>query len=838
MVRFRGHHAPPACDRINGGIAKDPKPRTEGETAKDPKPRTEGETAKDPTPRHVQLQRLLDKDTSDVTELDAGNATDGEADETLVRARSNAGSSSKEPLEVLRAWWWESVEKVDTPDIYWPSSTIFGDLSDKDAHLLETRADARLKTNWRRALKYLAKAMRWKQYPALQMYVLFGKEMCGSRKFMDGVRKLVTLAGSRRKALRALKDAQRLRRSGQVSHQKVSSSSEWSAYDTDVAETALQKKADQGRDRDGLHSNSQDDEESDIEEDDSQAGEDEDGDEIRDEDRGGGDGLHEVKKSHRAGLQQPVQSKNRSQLLAGQHSEPMRLSRSKSPLTYRKRRTWLDRESHSQDDDFHASSAGSQDEVPDDVPERSPEVGRGYNGDSYDDARSETSYSDSPFMPLDDDSRLSDRAPDPIWTGTVRRDAGRNFTMSQSSARASLPPIGTPRIAAPKPHHPIAHSDMHKRLKRELPSEASDDECLTKRRHMLSILGRSETLTPSIDPQHEDALETWLRAVCGGGGSEEDGLQVTHRRVDDTNPLPQGDRTCVLYTDEGGKSVACAYIENRSGMPACKMYVADKTAIHVDAIKRHLRREHEDCDPIQELDFTLAATDSTYYPLVVVATFLCLNLPLPLPNGVMAHPPIWSHAMTTLLSGSNAKEDRTDTRAALATVDDLLFSTTTLISKIPEPNKIKQSGRLTTMGMGHLSHSHRQRVLYCDALETWTTLATGLLADATLIGSLVSMALDRLGCPKDRPEDDVHIQQAIESCEASLAAQRNLTSTQFTRSEVVRLEKQLEDLRRNRTEPQNDRLELVQQHMRYLAGFIATRRTEYEMDRRLLVESA
>ncbi|SMY30133.1 unnamed protein product [Zymoseptoria tritici ST99CH_1A5] len=830
MARLYGHHASPACDRINGGIAKNPKPRTEGETAKDPKPRTEGENAKDPTPRPVQLRRLLDNDTSDVTEMEAANATDGEADETLVRARSNAGSSSKEPLEVLRAWWWEDVKKVDTLDIYWPSSTVIGELSDEDAQELETRADARLKANWRRALKYLAKAMRWKRYPTLQMYVLFGKEMCGSRKFMDGVRKLVKLAGSRRKALRALKDAQRLRRSGQVSHQKVSSSSEWSAYDTDVAETALQKKADQGRDRDGPHSNSQEDKESDTEENDSQAGEDEDGDEIRDEDRGEGDGFHA-----RAGLQQPVQSKNRSQLLAGQHSEPTRLSRSKSPSAYRKRR--LDRESHSQDDDFHASSAGSQD----DVPERSPEVGRGHNGDSYDDAPSETSYSDSPVMPMDDDSRLSECARDSIWTETVRRDAGRDFTISQSSARASLPPIGTPRIAAAKPHHPIVHSDMHnmhKRLKRELPPEASDDEGLTKRRHMLRILGRSETLTPSIDPQHEDVLENWLRAVCGGGGSEEDGLQITHRRVDDTNPLPQGDRTCVLYTDEGGKSVACAYIENRSGTPACKMYVADKTAIDVDAIKRHLRREHEDCDEIQELDFTLAATDSTYYPLVVVATCVCLNLPLPPPNGAIAHPPIWSHAMTTLLSGSNAKEDRTDTGAALATVDDLLFSSTTLISKIPEPTKTKQSTRLSLMGMGGLSQSHRQRASCCDALETWTTLATGLLADATLIGFLVSVALDRLRCPKDRPEDDVNIQQAIISCEASLAAQRKLTSTDYTRTEIAKLEKQLEDFRRNRAEPQNDRLELVQQHMRYLAGFIATRRTEYEMDRRLLVESA
>ncbi|SMR64911.1 unnamed protein product [Zymoseptoria tritici ST99CH_3D1] len=334
------------------------------------------------------------------------------------------------------------------------------------------------------------------------------------------------------------------------------------------------------------------------------------------------------------------------------------------------------------------------------------------------------------------------------FTTCTLRDGPLNPTSLLSS-----PPDAIRSTLTTREHSPtiqISEFNTAADMKRQL-SELPDDDRHTKRQMLNASLrlSASKGILSSL----------WLTAIAKGG-SDEEGLRTSCRRVDDTSAYPIDSRTCILYTNEAGHIVACAYINKRK---TCRLYLAEETAIDVGNIKQHLSREMENDEDVEVVEFIPVITTFPHYAVVIAATCMCIHRPVP--DDIVAFSPIWSHAITTLASGTADGDN--DPGAALATVADVLLSTAHVISTISQTNSSKKGGRVTKTAE-EIRYYNKLSKLICEALDAKAALAEALLADVALIAYLASFALDRSGGAENQFDGDV--QEEIVSFEASLAA--------------------------------------------------------------------
>ncbi|SMR65109.1 unnamed protein product [Zymoseptoria tritici ST99CH_3D1] len=195
------------------------------------------------------LLRLLDHDP---TEPDAASSDSG--DDTLSLRRPSADGSCRDALKVFRKWWWLRADVKDTPTCFWASSGVLGELPAAKAQALEDLVVEQVSTRVQICHRKFAKTMGWKHHSMLNVYALFGAEMCQSRKFMEGIQRLMGVSSSHEAAMALLRDASRARRTKKYTKRRVSPKDEWAAIDTDLAyKVATDKESDSdGCDNSGL----------------------------------------------------------------------------------------------------------------------------------------------------------------------------------------------------------------------------------------------------------------------------------------------------------------------------------------------------------------------------------------------------------------------------------------------------------------------------------------------------------------------------------------------------------------------------------------------------------
>ncbi|SMR65011.1 unnamed protein product [Zymoseptoria tritici ST99CH_3D1] len=815
--------------------------------------------------RREQIRLLLDQE-------DSGEENEGAT--TLAHIQRQAISVPGLPLAVFRAWWWEEATVVDTDTHYWAQSDVVNQLGVADAKRLEDLLSVDAKDGWTKAATSLASTMGWgKEFPKLHVYAMFG-DMFTSRKFMDRLRTLIIKLRSRKKALWRLKVAQRERRAGARRTRNVKPDKEWVAKD---AETALEGLDEESKDEDEDEDEEQDededeqDEEQDEDEDEQDDQQDDEeqlsagdhGEEVHDDDLTAGDsskakeddidedgstlGDHEKENNvghstlgedslgeDKEGVEEKVVEDNEV-VKENDEEEEEEEEEEEVSLSIENGRALSQTPPHMRDgidnDLWNASF-----ELPDLDPDSEPEAARTALPVERQHHRYRHRHHPNPHHRrlLTHTTRPAIRTsprrtpPSPIsyasklTTQTAVLCDGTDMALPQIRAKPPNPsPSKSAAATTPTAFTPTDHpSDRMLRMSNKRQPDGMSENPRHAKRRLAQQLQEARPAPTSPPLPHE--LEAWLNAVSAlvGGDGPEDDLTVLYRDLDDTAGISFAKRTCIIYSNKGGR-VAAAYVDCRRKVPVCITYVLDPSALDAEeAFERDLP-EYDDGVP-KALDFTPTCTGS--WSLVAGLTCLCAQRPIP--DGTTTYPPIWQHALKILVAPSGDAD--LDTDSALTSVADVLPSSGSVVSPASEPTDPQPRGRVTGL---HLRRLREQTQAICKALREKTALANALLVDAALIASVVSAALDRVGSNNEPDQGKTYSQERLDSCKSYLESQRRLASQcpedRSIKDEVTRLELQLKQLEARRVPMPHNRLKVVERHMQRLAGFIAARSSEY-----------
>ncbi|SMR62487.1 unnamed protein product [Zymoseptoria tritici ST99CH_1E4] len=750
--------------------------------------------------RREQIRLLLDQE-------DSGEENEGAT--TLAHIQRQAISVPGLPLAVFRAWWWEEATVVDTDTHYWAQSDVVNQLGVADAKRLEDLLSVDAKDGWTKAATSLASTMGWgKEFPKLHVYAMFG-DMFTSRKFMDRLRTLIIKLRSRKKALWRLKVAQRERRAGARRTRNVKPDKEWVAKD---AETALEGLDEESKDED-----EDEDEEQDEDEDEQDEEQDEDEDEQDD------------------------QQDDEEQLSAGDHGEEVHDDDLTAGDSSKAKEDDIDEDGstlgdHEKENNVGHSTLG-EDSLGEDKEGVEEKVVEDNEVVKENDEEEEEEEEEEVSLSIENGRALSQTPPhmidNDLWNASFELpdldpdsepEAARTALPVERQIRAKPPNPSPSKSAAattPTAFTPTDHpSDRMLRMSNKRQPDGMSENPRHAKRRLAQQLQEARPAPTSPPLPHE--LEAWLNAVSAleGGDGPEDDLTVLYRDLDDTAGISFAKRTCIIYSNKGGR-VAAAYVDCRRKVPVCITYVLDPSALDAEeAFERDLP-EYDDGVP-KALDFTPACTGS--WSLVAGLTCLCAQRPIP--DGTTTYPPIWQHALKILVAPSGDAD--LDTDSALTSVADVLPSSGSVVSPASEPTDPQPRGRVTGL---HLRRLREQTQAICKALREKTALANALLVDAALIASVVSAALDRVGSNNEPDQGKTYSQERLDSCKSYLESQRRLASQcpedRSIKDEVTRLELQLKQLEARRVPMPHNRLKVVERHMQRLAGFIAARSSEY-----------
>ncbi|KJX93266.1 hypothetical protein TI39_contig4345g00003 [Zymoseptoria brevis] len=705
---------------------------------------------------------------------------DAENDAALPRPRQRASREPEKALLLFRTWWWEQASVLDTDTQYWAGSNVIHQLAAGDAERMEQLLDEDAKAGWQKAAKTLARTMGWEKHSKLRIYAMFG-DMLNSRKFLDTLRELILMLKSRKAALCALRAAARERQSGLRKQRNVNPSKEWVAKD---AQVALEEcKA-------GLHDHDNEEEDNEEEPIQGESGKDKEADDDEEESIQGGSG--EDKEA----------DDDEEESIQGESGE----------------------DKEADDDEEESTLAGHGDRENNDQEDASREIEQARTRPLG--SKDEPSFGldevteDSALDEVREDSALDLDQPEPGPTDSAPTTPVLRPKSTTSAPYSGTNPRTQPRTASSTSTADRASFDSdspNMNLKRR-PDGMPYNQRHTKRRLRQSLQEAYTATANACAPLNPD-LEAWLIAVSAAEGDDEDVLKVLHRDLNDTTAISFAKRTCVIWSNQGGRAAA-AYVDRRREIPVCRTFIPDASALDVEAfdiIARELDAEPE------SLDITITYPGS--WSLVAILTCLCTHRLVP--DTTTAYPPIWQHALEMLVAPRGDAD--LDTDSAITCVADVLPSASTVVSSSPETTYPQPKGRVTSL---YIRQIREQTEAVRKGLEDKAAVAEALLLDATLIASMASVAIDRHGPCNEPDTDKSHRHEQIDSCKAYLASQRRLAtrspSDKSIKEEIGRLELRLKDLEAEPVKISQNRLQVVQRHMQRLAGFIAARSSEYD----------